>query len=147
MTKGTTMITVSTPELELLEATIASDPRGRVLPAFPINHFTGAADTAVVYFEVEPGEYLPTHTDSAEEILYVVAGEGEAWVGDERGRVRAGDLAVVPAMAPHGVANTGEETLKVVGFFCASRIVSTFEEPLQPMGRATLTMGEPVAVS
>ena len=141
------MLTASTTQLELNEAWIASDPRGRVHPAFPINRYTGAEDTAVVYFEVEPGEYLPTHTDSAEEILYIVAGEGEAQVGDERGVVRAGDLAVVPAMVPHGIANIGEETLKVVGFFCDGHIVSTFAEPLQPMDQASLTMGAPVAVS
>ena len=140
------MLTASTPQLELNEAWIASDPRGRVHPAFPINKFTGAKDTAVVYFEVEPGEYLPTHTDSAEEILYIVAGEGEAQVGDERGVVRAGDLAVIPSMVPHGIANTGDEALKVVGFFRDSLIVSEFAEPLQPMGQTTLTMGAPVAV-
>ena len=141
------MLTASTSQLELLEAWIDSDPRGRVHPAFPINRFTGAEETAVVYFEVEPGEYLPTHTDSAEEVLYIVAGEGEAHVGDERGHLRAGDLAVVPAMARHGIANTGAETLKVVGFFCSAEIVSTFVEPLQPLGRAQLTMGEPVPVA
>jgi quercetin dioxygenase-like cupin family protein len=148
MTKGEQhMLTASTSQLELNEAWIESDPRGRVHPAFPINQFTGAEGTAVVYFEVEPGEYLPTHTDSAEEVLYIVAGEGEAHVGDERISVRAGDLAVVPSMAPHGIANTGDETLKVVGFFCDSHIVSTFVEPLQPMGQASLTMGEPVAAA
>ena len=138
------MLTASTPDLDLLEVTIDSDPRGRVYPAFPINRFTGAQDTAVVYFEVEPGEYLPTHTDSPEEILYIVAGEGEAHVGDERAQVRAGDLAVVPSMVPHGIRNTGDETLKVVGFFCSADVVSTFVEPLQPMGVASLTMGAPV---
>jgi quercetin dioxygenase-like cupin family protein len=137
------MLTASTPKLDLLEAYLDSDPRGRVHPAFPINCFTGAEHTAVVYFEVEPGEYLPTHTDSAEEILYIVSGEGEAWAGEERGRVRAGDLAVIPEMVPHGIANVGDETLRVVGFFCSSEIVSTFEEPLQPMGLTSLKMGEP----
>jgi quercetin dioxygenase-like cupin family protein len=138
------MLTASTPALDLGEAYLESDPRGRVFPAFPINCFTGADHTAVVYFEVQPGDHLPTHTDSAEEVLYIVAGEGEAHVGDERGRLRAGDLAVVPAMAPHGIANTGDATLKVVGFFSESEIVSTFAEPLQPMGVTTLTMGEPL---
>ena len=140
------MLTASTADLDLAEAYLDSDPRGRVFPAFPINRFTGAEHTAVVYFEVQPGDYLPTHTDSAEEVLYIVAGEGEAHLGDERGRVRAGDLAVIPAMVPHGIANTGDEPLKVVGFFCESEIVSTFVEPLQPMGLATLKMGEPLPV-
>lgn len=138
------MQTVSTRTLELLDVSIESDPAARVHPAFPINKYTGAADTAVVYFEVEPGEYLPTHTDSAEEILYIVTGTGIAHAGDESGRLSAGDLAVIPAMVPHGIANDGDETLRVVGFFCSSEIVSTFEEPLQPLGVRTVEMGAPV---
>jgi uncharacterized RmlC-like cupin family protein len=58
--------------------------------------------------------------------------------------VRAGDLAVVPAMVPHGIVNTGDEPLKVVGFFCESEITSTFEAPLQPIGLATVSNGAPV---
>ena len=138
------MLTVSTPDLDLLEVYVDSDPRGRVSPAFPINRFAGAEHTAVVYFEVQPGNHLPTHTDSAEEILYIVAGEGEAQLGDERARVRAGDLAVIPAMVPHGIANTGDEPLKVVGFFCESTIVSTFEDLVQPLGQHQVEMGAPV---
>ena len=137
------MQTVSTPQLDLLDVNFGDDPRAGVRVSFPINTYTGAADTAVVYFEVAPGDHLATHTDSAEEILYIVAGEGEARLGDERGHVRAGDLAVIPAMVPHGIANTGDETLKVVGFFCESEITSTFAEPLQPMGLTTLKQGEP----
>ena len=132
------MLTASTTQLELNPAWIDSDPRGRVYPAFPINEYTGAADTAVVYFEVRPGEYLARHTDSPEEILYIVAGEAEAEVGDERGIVRAGDLAVIPAMVPHGLRNIGEETVKVVGFFCEPEVTSTFAEPMQPIGERVL---------
>jgi quercetin dioxygenase-like cupin family protein len=144
MTKGnSTMLTVSTPALELLEVS-QDDDRMRVRVDFPINALTGAEHTAIVYFEVAPGDRLATHTDSAEEILYIVAGEGEAEIGDERGLVRAGDLALIPAMAPHGIVNTGTETLKVVGFFCENEITSTFEAPLQPIGQAVVQMGVPV---
>jgi quercetin dioxygenase-like cupin family protein len=146
MTKGEiAMLAVSTPQLELNQIWQDSDPEHRRLRvAFPINEYEGSRDTAVVYFEIEPGDRLGTHQDSAEEILYIVAGEGEAEVGDERARVAAGDLAVIPAMVPHGVVNTGDEVLKVVGFFSDSHIESTFEEPLQPVGQAHLTMGAPV---
>ena len=133
---------VSTPALDLMDAWHDSDPdHKRVHVNFPINTFTGTADTAVVYFELEPGERLGTHTDSAEEVLYIVSGAGEASVGDDTARVREGDLVVIPAMAPHGAHNDGEETLKVVGFFSASTIVSTFVEPLQPAGKHRLLMG------
>ncbi len=139
------MLTAKTPELDLLTVWQDSDPdNARVSPAFPINHYEGSADSAVVYFEIAPGEHLPRHTDSAEEILYIVAGRGEAEAGGEYAAVEAGDLAVIPAMVPHGVRNTGDETLKVVGFFSEAKIVSNFEEPLQPLGLAQIEMGAPV---
>ena len=110
--------------------------------AFPINKYTGAADSAVVYFEIAPGDWLATHTDSQEEILYIVAGECEAHAGDEVCRLAAGDLAVIPAMVPHGVAKVlGDETLKVVGFFAGSTIISTFDEPLRADGAARYGAG------
>jgi quercetin dioxygenase-like cupin family protein len=137
------MLTASTTKLELIQTSQEGNPEHRVDVEFPINVHAGSADSAVVYFEVPPGHRLATHTDSEEEVLYVVQGEGEAEVGDERGRVVAGDLAVVPAMVPHGIRNTGDSRLKVVGFFSGARIVSTFERPLQPVGASVLEQGAP----
>ena len=137
------MLTVSTPQLELTEIWQDSDPTARLRVTFPINRWAGAADSGVVFFQIEPGNRLARHTDSAEEILYVVSGQAEAEVGDERGTIRAGDLAVIPAMVPHGLVNTGDEPVIVVGFFSESEIHSTFEEPLQPMGAAALEQGAP----
>ena len=138
------MLTASTHDLNLMEVRMAeSDPRKRVRVNFPINKAAGSADSAVVYFEVAPGDRLATHTDSEEEVLYVVSGEAEATVGDETGRIRAGDLAVIPALVPHGLVNVGDETVKVVGFFSGAEITSVFDEPVQPIGAATLVM-EPI---
>ena len=138
------MLTARTSELELMQGWFESDPEHtHVRVTFPINKWAGSADTAVVYFEIEPGNRLAEHTDSAEEILYVVAGDAEAEVGDERLRLSAGDLAVIPAMVPHGVANVGTKTVKVVGFFSESEIISTFNESVQPFGVAVLNQGAP----
>jgi mannose-6-phosphate isomerase-like protein (cupin superfamily) len=136
------MQTVTTGALELIPVSFGA-PGARVNVSFPLNRWAGTADSGVVYFEIAPGDHLATHTDSAEEILYIVTGTGEATCGDERGVVTAGDLAVIPAMVPHSVRNIGDETLRVVGFFSESRIVSTFAEPVQPIGLATLEMGAP----
>jgi mannose-6-phosphate isomerase-like protein (cupin superfamily) len=135
------MLTASTPQLDLMETWQEGDAEHRVHVNFPINTHTGAADSAVVYFEIDPGYKLATHTDSAEEILFIVQGEGEAHAGDETVRVSAGDLAVVPAMVPHGIRNVGDTRLKVVGFFTESKIVSEFGEALQPAGATVLEMG------
>jgi quercetin dioxygenase-like cupin family protein len=138
------MLTTKTRELDLAQVWFDSDPeRARLRVAFPINKWAGSRASAAVYFEVEPGDRLPLHTDSAEEILFVVAGEAEAEVGDERGRIAAGDLAVIPAMVPHGLVNVGDETVKVVGFFSEAEITSSFDEPIQPFGAAVVTQGAP----
>jgi hypothetical protein len=47
-------------------------------------------------------------------------------------------------MVPHGLRNLGSETVKVVGFFTESEIVSTFAQPVQPIGLASMTQGAPV---
>jgi hypothetical protein len=39
-------------------------------------------------------------------------------------------MAVVPATAPHDVYNVGEVTLRVVGFFSGSAVVTIFDDPL-----------------
>jgi quercetin dioxygenase-like cupin family protein len=138
------MLTVNTGEFDLMQGWFDSDPEHtRVRVTFPINKWAGSADSAAVYFEIEPGNRLAEHTDSAEEILYVLAGDAEVEVGGERGRLSAGDLAVIPAMVPHAVANVGSDTVKVVGFFSQSEIISTFNEPVQPFGAAVLNQGAP----
>src|SRR4051812_4607543 len=90
---------------------------GGLSVTFPFSSATGAADTAGVYIVAEPGGVLPVHTDSAEEWLRVLEGPVEATVGDESGILEAGQLALVPAIAPHGARNTGERPARILGFF------------------------------
>lgn len=59
---------------------------------------------AAVYFELDPGKELGVHTDSAEEIVYVVDGTIEATVGNDdndKDRLSRGELGVVPVMERH----------------------------------------------
>ena len=119
-------------DLDLFEGWSEGDEGMRVRAGFPISSGTGAKSTAVVYFELEPGRHLGRHTDSAEEVLVVLSGVGTATVGDEQTPVRAGTLAVVPALLPHSVENTGHETLRVVGVFSSSTVLSVFDDPMEP---------------
>ena len=129
------MIAERIDELELMEVWYENDPTMRIRVNFPFYVGTGTKSTAVVYFEIEPGCRLGTHTDSAEEILLILEGEAEATVGDERGRISAGEMAVVPAMEPHALRNVGDETVRVVGFFSSNVVVSTFDQPMMPFGQ------------
>ena len=112
--------------------------------SFPLHSATGTASTATVLFELDPGAELNVHTDSAEELLIVVQGTAEARVGDEIGRLETHQVALVPPMAPHGLRNTGDDVLRVLGTFSASTVVSTFERPLQEDGPQVLVIGAPV---
>ena len=129
------MIAESLDKLELLEVWYENDPTMRLKVNFPFFLGTGTKSTAVVYFEIEPGHRLGTHTDSAEEILLILEGEAEVSLGDEQGRLSAGEMALVPAMVPHGLRNVGDETVRVAGFFSSNVVVSTFDQPMMPFNQ------------
>jgi len=115
--------------------------------SFPLHSATGTASTATVLFELDPGAELPVHTDSAEELLIVVQGTGEARVGDDVARITKHDVALVPPMAPHGLRNIGDDVLRILGTFSSSTVVSTFEQPLEPGGPQVFVIGSPVPVA
>jgi quercetin dioxygenase-like cupin family protein len=129
------MIAERIDELELMEVWYEDDPTMRVKVNFPFFLGTGTKSTAVVYFEIEPGHRLATHTDSAEEILLVLEGTAAVSLGDEQGQLPTGEMALVPAMEPHGLRNAGEDTVRVAGFFSSNVVVSTFDRPMMPFGQ------------
>jgi quercetin dioxygenase-like cupin family protein len=141
------MQTVDLREIELVEQESALIDDFKIRFAFPSHAATGSAASATVYFELEPGMRLATHQDSAEEILYVIEGEGEATVGDETARLGAGQLAVVPSNEPHGIRNVGDGVLRVLGFFAGSSSIAVFEEPFAPGGPQVIGIGAPVELA
>jgi quercetin dioxygenase-like cupin family protein len=134
-------------DLELVELQDSTTAGGPIRVAFPFHSASGSASTAAVLFELEPGSMLASHQDSAEEVLHVLEGEAEARIGDERGQLRAGQLAIVPAMVPHSLRNIGEHTLRVLGIFSSSTLVATFEQPLAPDGPQMMVAGAPVPIA
>lgn len=129
------MQTADLMNLDLLDAWYEHDSEMRVRVNFPFFAATGTERSAVVYFEIEPGHYLGTHTDSAEEIVLILTGTVEASVGDETGQLSAGQAALIPAMVPHGVRNVGDAVARCVGFFSNATVESTFDAPLMPIGQ------------
>lgn len=94
---------VDLDSLDFIERASELDPTIRVRVAFPHSSAVGNASTATVYFELEPGTHLGRHTDSAEELLLILEGEGEALVGDETALAGEGAILTVPAMEPHDI--------------------------------------------
>jgi quercetin dioxygenase-like cupin family protein len=126
-----------TIDIDSLEA---QEMGGGLSVTFPFSSATGAVDTAAVYMVFEPDGALPEHTDSAEEWLLVLEGVVEATVGGETGILEAGQLALVPALAPHSAHNVGDGRARILGFFGASTNVAHFTDELAP-GVTTLVVG------
>jgi quercetin dioxygenase-like cupin family protein len=128
------MVAVQTDELELMHFSHVGDESGAADATWPVYRDAGATSTAVVYFELEFGKHLGTHVDSAEEVLVVLGGAVEVVIGEERVRLHAGGVAVVPAFVPHDLINVGSERARIAGVFPANTIVSTFDEPFEQTG-------------
>lgn len=127
------MLTVNLNKLELTEFSGKTKPKQHCRATFPLLGALGTKSSAAVYFELEPGNNLGRHTDSAEESLLILEGTVEVSVGEEKGKLAKGDIAVVPTMVPHDLRNVGKETAKVLGFFGgANNIVATFDEVWLP---------------
>jgi quercetin dioxygenase-like cupin family protein len=127
------MLKVNLDKLEKITGYGAEDdPDRKVTANFALYSAAGTKGGAVVYFELEPGKSPGTHTDSAEEIVYVVDGTIEATVGNEKDRLSRGDLGIVPVMERHNFRNVGTNTAKVIGFFSSPNVVSTFEKVFMP---------------
>ncbi|MCB0598590.1 MAG: cupin domain-containing protein [Lewinellaceae bacterium] len=123
------MITADLNKLELTEFIAKGNPGQRCKATFPLLGAHGTKDSATVYVELDPGEELGTHTDSAEELLLILEGTIEATVGAETTTASKNQLIVVPKMEPHNFRNVGEGRAKVLGFFGgANHIVATFDQ-------------------
>ncbi len=131
----------------LMDVESAFDPSRRVRVGFPHHSQVGNASTATVYFELEPGMHVGLHRDSSEELLLILEGEGEATVGDETAVAHAGAVLTVPAMEPHDIRNVGAGMLRVLGFFSASTLVATFDEPVAPGGPQIFVIGAPMEIA
>ena len=133
---------VNLNEMELMEGWFNGDPTVHFRANFALCGGNGAAGLASVYIVLEPGQALGEHTDSPEELLLVLEGEVEVAVGEERARAGAGEMAVVPPLAPHGIRNVGTTTARIVGVFPSPTVVATFVEPIQPIDQDVMVFGE-----
>ncbi len=73
------------------------------------------AEMKVVRASFRAGQFIPVHAPDVHVVLYVLSGEGEVVAGNERHKVREGDLVAVPRKVKRGVrAKTDMTVLHVV---------------------------------
>ncbi|HVS10474.1 MAG TPA: cupin domain-containing protein, partial [Planctomycetota bacterium] len=88
---------------------------------------TGAEQLQVVRVSMPPGKAHAFHRHPAlEEVLYVLEGRAEQWVGREKRILKAGELAFVPRNEVHGTYNVFAEPLVFLAVLSPAR----FEGPM-----------------
>jgi quercetin dioxygenase-like cupin family protein len=87
---------------------------------------TDARELLLVRVRMPPGTGHAFHRHPAmEEIIYVISGTAEQWVGRDARYLGGGDIAHIPADVVHGTYNAGEDTL----VFLAILSPAIFEGP------------------
>ena len=79
----------------------------------------GAEQLCVFEQWIAPGTGAPTHSHRVEEVLTVLEGEAEFWIGERRIAAKAGQSLIVPAGQSHGFHNSGNETLHIHAILAA----------------------------
>jgi quercetin dioxygenase-like cupin family protein len=121
--------------LDLADAWIERDEKARWRSASAHTPEHGARATGSSVLEVPQGCRLPRHTDSAEEVIVVLAGRAEVTVGGQRDEVQTPGIALVPADVPHEVRNAGDDTLRFLALYAGTDVVTRYEAPVEPDGK------------
>ncbi|MBN1801023.1 MAG: cupin domain-containing protein [Candidatus Lokiarchaeota archaeon] len=82
------------------EVNIAQTPHGvDVRKLMEFEHAT------IVHIKLKPGEAVKKHVTPVDVNFYIIEGEGEIEIGDEKELVRKDDLVFSPARIPHKLSN------------------------------------------
>lgn len=60
------------------------------------------------------GGQVPWHNQEQEEIYFILEGEGEMCLGDERAAIRAGEAVYIPSRVFHQLTNTGSTPMRMI---------------------------------
>jgi mannose-6-phosphate isomerase-like protein (cupin superfamily) len=87
--------------------------RQGVLTRMRTSAVNGAGQLCIFEQWCEIGHGAPTHLHAVEEVLHVLDGQAEVWIGDARATLTGGQLVIVPAGRKHGFSNTGTSVLHI----------------------------------
>jgi quercetin dioxygenase-like cupin family protein len=104
-----------------------------------VSALTGATHLCIFEQWCEPGRGAPTHRHSVEEVLTIVEGRAELWVGEERMVVSAGRSVVVPPGVRHGFSNIGDSILHLEGVLAAPYFEASVDKQTEPTRRWSKT--------
>ena len=59
---------------------------------------------SITVFSFDKGEEISTHASHGDAMVYVIDGQAEITIGEEKFNVKAGETILMPADVPHAVA-------------------------------------------
>lgn len=98
---------------------------------------TGSRQLTVFEQVCAPGTGAPPHIHAVEEVLRIIEGQAEVFVGDERETCGPGDAVTIPAGAAHGFTNTGTSPLRVLAILAAPIFEAHYIDPPRDSRRWT----------
>ncbi len=95
----------------------------------------GSRQLAVFEQVCDPGIGAPAHVHVVEEVLRVIDGTAEVFVGDERAVLEQGDAITIPAGAVHGFTNAGASPLRVLAILASPIFEAHYIDPARDSRR------------
>lgn len=92
-----------------------------------VSSLTNAHQLCIFEQFCDPGLGAPMHIHAVEEVLEVMEGKAEIYVGDESHVVTPNQSVVIPAGMRHGFKNIGEGTLKVRATLAAAIFEASYD--------------------
>ena len=102
--------------------------RKGVLTRMRVSAQNGAGQLCLFEQWCDPGHGAPTHLHAVEEVLHVLEGEADVWVGAQHATLIAGQLMMVPAGVKHGFANSGSGTLHIQSTLAAPVFEAAYDD-------------------
>lgn len=100
--------------------------------AIVIDPSTSAGDfvdgLAVFYERIAPGDRIPLHQHTVEEVLFVDEGSVDARLGQERRTVEPGAIVFIPAGTAPGFRNIGADVARIHAVFPSREIAIRYLE-------------------
>lgn len=112
----------------------------------PAESSGGHVEGLTVFYErIAPGDRIPLHQHTVEEVLFVDEGSVEVRLGEERRSVSPGTVVFIPAGMSHGFANEGDEVARIHAVFPAREITIRYLDRNPAPGTEGDDPGPPVA--
>lgn len=102
--------------------------RAGVVTRMQVSALNGSTQLCLFEQWCDPGLGAPNHRHPVEEVLTVLAGEAEVWVGEERAVLTAGQSMIVPPHTAHGFRNRGTATLHVLATLAAPTFEAAYDD-------------------